>query len=93
MAFDFSTLEDVLVCPKSKARLVLEGESLVSTDPETRLRYEIRDDIPIMLIDEAVELPRDQWQAIMQRHGRDPASGLTPQEASARSLSEGTTEP
>lgn len=71
MPFDFTTLQDILVCPKSKAPLVQDGESLVSTDPDTRLRYEIRDGIPIMLIDEAHELPRDQWTEIMRRHGRN----------------------
>ena len=71
MAFDFQALRDILVCPKSKRPLVHDGNRLVSTDPDSRLSYEIRDDIPIMLIEEARELPRDEWAAIMQKHGRD----------------------
>ena len=44
---------DLLVCPKTKAPLIQSGDWLYSTDPETRLRYPVRDGIPIMLIDEA----------------------------------------
>lgn len=44
---------EILVCPKTKAPLVQSGDWLYSTDPETRLRYPIRDGIPIMLIEEA----------------------------------------
>ena len=58
-----------------KAALVMEGGRLVSTDPTTRLSYEIRDSIPIMLIDEAQELPESAWQEIMRKQGRDPRTG------------------
>lgn len=78
MGFDFTELEDLLVCPKSRSKLVLEGDALVSVDPETRLKYEIRDGIPIMLIDEATELSKEDWSAIMQKHGRDAATGEKP---------------
>lgn len=69
MSIDPSLL-DILVCPLSKAPLLLDGESLVSTDGETRRRYRIDDGIPVMLIDESEELEREQWKEIMQRHGR-----------------------
>ena len=49
-------LLDILVCPETKAPLVLEGETLVSTDPRTRRCYTIKDDIPIMLIDESIDV-------------------------------------
>ena len=75
MVFDFKALQDILVCPKSKRPLVHEGHRLVSTDPETRLAYEIRDEIPIMLIEEARELPREEWAAIMQKHGQSTQVG------------------
>ena len=42
MAIDKDLLE-ILVCPESKAPLVLDGDTLVSTDPETRRRYRIED--------------------------------------------------
>ena len=70
MTFDFNTLQELLVCSKSKSKLVWDGESLVCSDPECRLRYEIRDDIPIMLVDEATELSVEEWNAVMQKHGQ-----------------------
>ena len=63
-------LLDILCCPETKAELVLEGETLVSTDKETRRRYRIEDDIPIMLIDESEKLPVEEWKAIMKKHGK-----------------------
>lgn len=75
MAFDHQRAIDLLVCPQSHARLVYDGTSLVSTDPETRLRYAIRDDIPVMLVDEAETVPVEEWTDLMRQHGRDPATG------------------
>lgn len=52
-------LLEILVCPKCR------GELEHRTDPEElvcsacRLRYEVRDDIPIMLIEEARPLEGD----------------------------------
>ncbi len=46
-------LLDILVCPKCKTRVKLEGDRLVCQNAACGLRYPIRDDIPIMLIDEA----------------------------------------
>lgn len=63
-------LLDILVCPETKAELVLEGNFLVSTDKNTRRRYRIEDDIPIMLIDESEQLSLDEWTEIMKRHGK-----------------------
>ena len=63
-------LLDILCCPETKAELVLDGETLVSTDKKTRRRYRIEDDIPIMLIDESEQLSIDEWQAIMKKHGK-----------------------
>lgn len=49
-------LLDILVCPKCKGDLVLTepGDGLICNP--CRLKYAIRDDIPIMLIDEAIPL-------------------------------------
>lgn len=58
---------DLLVCPLSRASLVLDGDTLVSTDPATRRRYRIDDGIPILLIDESEELAPAEWEAIMER--------------------------
>ncbi len=57
MALDKELLE-ILVCPKCKGTLEhrddSDGESL--TCYACRLRYEVEDGIPIMLIDEAVAI-------------------------------------
>ncbi len=63
-------LLDILVCPETKAELVLDGNTLVSTDKDTRRRYRIEDDIPIMLIEESEQLSLDEWTAIMKKHGK-----------------------
>ena len=63
-------LLDILCCPETKADLVLEGDTLVSTDKDTRRRYRIEDDIPIMLIDESEQLSMEEWRGIMKKHGK-----------------------
>jgi len=63
-------LLDILCCPETKADLVLDGNTLVSTDKITRRRYRIEDDIPVMLIDESEQLSLEEWQAIMRKHGK-----------------------
>lgn len=61
---------DILCCPETKADLVLDGNTLVSTDKATRRRYRIEDDIPIMLIDESEQLTMEEWAEIMKKHGK-----------------------
>ncbi len=61
-------LLEILVCPETKAPLVLDGDFLVSTDPSSRRRYAIKDDIPVMLIDESETLSVGEWKTIMERH-------------------------
>ena len=63
-------LLDILCCPETKAELVLDGETLVSTDKKTRRRYRIEDDIPVMLIDESEQLSIEEWTEIMKKHGK-----------------------
>lgn len=63
-------LLEILACPESKAPLVLDGETLVSTDPRTRRRYRIENGIPVMLIDRSEVLSEEEWRTIMARHGR-----------------------
>jgi uncharacterized protein YbaR (Trm112 family) len=51
-------LLEILVCPKCKGDLVLteSGDGLICH--ACSLKYEIKDDIPIMLIDEAIPLDK-----------------------------------
>lgn len=48
-------LMDILACPKCKQAVELAEDGLSITCSSCRLRYPIRDDIPVMLIDEAEE--------------------------------------
>jgi uncharacterized protein YbaR (Trm112 family) len=61
-------LLEILVCPLSKAPLVLDGNTLVSTDKETRRRYRIEDGIPDLLIEDSEELDPATWTEIMKKH-------------------------
>lgn len=61
-------LLEILACPQSHAPVVLDGDWIVSTDAATRRRYPIKDEIPVMLIEESEEMPEDAWREVMQRH-------------------------
>ncbi len=65
-------LLDILACPLSKAPVLLDGDRFVSTDPQTRRAYRIDDGIPVMLIEEATELPPEEHQRILDAHGATP---------------------
>ncbi len=76
MVFDFEKVRGILVCPRSKCDLVVDGNALVSTSPELRLKFPIVEDIPRLLVDEAEQLTPEQWGELMLRTGRDPETGL-----------------
>lgn len=46
-------LLDILACPKCKEKVVLNEDGSGLVCDKCKLIYEIRDDIPIMLVDEA----------------------------------------
>lgn len=52
-------LLEILACPKCKGPVELNAEGNGIVCRPCRLCYEIRDDIPIMLIDEAKPLPEE----------------------------------
>jgi len=66
-------LLDILACPDCKTAVVLEGQRLVCSKSECRRAYAIRDDIPIMLIDESQVLDSGEWQKIMAAAHPAPA--------------------
>lgn len=70
------SLLELIRCPRCKSVLVRDGDWLVSIDPECRLKYEIKDQIPVMIPEEAVELTVEEWGAIMERNGRNRATGV-----------------
>ena len=59
MAIDKELL-DILACPMSKKPLELSEDGGFLICRESKLVYRIEDDIPIMLVDEAI--PLDEWE-------------------------------
>jgi hypothetical protein len=51
---------DILVCPKCRGKLDYDEEHQTLTCWACRLRYDIEDDIPIMLIDKATPVPANE---------------------------------
>ena len=49
-------LLNILACPKCKGELEYRENEQSLICPRCRLRYPVRDDIPVMLIDEATPL-------------------------------------
>ncbi len=49
-------LLEILVCPKCKGQLDYKEDESSLVCPACKLRYPVRDDIPIMLLDEATPL-------------------------------------
>ena len=61
MALDPQLLE-ILVCPEDKGALVyVESEGVLLNERLLRT-YPVRDDIPVMLIDEASQISEDEVQ-------------------------------
>ena len=67
MPFLIEKTQGALVCPRCHAKLVQDGDSLICTDPDTRLRYPVLDGIPRLLADEAEILSSEAWQEAMTR--------------------------
>jgi uncharacterized protein len=60
-------LLEILACPDDKGPLYyFEGDAFLYC-PQCRRRYEINDDIPVMLIDEARVLSEEDGAAVVSR--------------------------
>jgi uncharacterized protein YbaR (Trm112 family) len=66
MALDPQLLE-ILACPKDKGPLYYLADEDALYNPRLRLRYTIRDDIPIMLIDEAETVDDTEHARLMAK--------------------------
>jgi uncharacterized protein YbaR (Trm112 family) len=78
MSFDPKLLDKILVCTKCRSPLVRDGDALVCVTADCRLRFAILHEIPNMLVEDAMPVPVDEWAPVMQRAGRDPATGMRP---------------
>jgi uncharacterized protein YbaR (Trm112 family) len=52
----------ILVCPITKAPLIQRGEWLYSMDSANRKKYPIRDGIPVMLVEEAIDVDEEEFR-------------------------------
>jgi len=68
-------LLEILACPDDKGPLYYFPADAFLFCPACRRRYEIRDDIPVMLLDEATVLSADDAEALLSR-AKD--EGITP---------------
>ncbi|MDP9452639.1 MAG: Trm112 family protein [Actinomycetota bacterium] len=66
MVLDPQLLE-ILACPDDKGPLYYLDDEGSLYNPRLRRRYDVRDDIPIMLIDEATSVDDDEHRRIMDR--------------------------
>ena len=66
MALDQQLL-DILACPEDKGPLLYFADEEALYNPRLKRRYAIRDDIPIMLIDEAETVDDAEHQRLLAK--------------------------
>jgi uncharacterized protein YbaR (Trm112 family) len=66
MALDAQLLE-ILACPEDKGPLLYFEDEEILYNPRLKRRYAIRDDIPIMLIDEAETIDDAAHEQLMAK--------------------------
>jgi uncharacterized protein YbaR (Trm112 family) len=59
------TLLDILVCPADRGPLLLVDQQLYN--PRLQCAYRIEDGIPVLLVDEAVQVGDDEHARLMAR--------------------------
>jgi uncharacterized protein YbaR (Trm112 family) len=74
MALDPKLLE-ILACPEDKGPLLYFEDESALYNPRLKRRYSVRDDIPIMLIDEAETVDAAEHERLMAKADAD---GITP---------------
>ena len=74
MALDPRLLE-ILACPEDKGPLLYLEDEAALYNPRLRRRYDVRDDIPVMLVDEATGVDDAEHDRIMAKVA---AEGITP---------------
>jgi uncharacterized protein YbaR (Trm112 family) len=70
MALDAQLLE-ILACPDDKGPLLYFEDEDALYNPRLKRRYAIRDDIPIMLIDEAETVDDQEHDRLMKKAESD----------------------
>ena len=74
MALDPQLLE-ILACPEDKGPLLYFADEQSLYNPRLKRRYDVRDDIPIMLIDEATSVDDAEHERLV---AKADAEGIRP---------------
>jgi uncharacterized protein YbaR (Trm112 family) len=74
MALDPKLLE-ILACPEDKGPLLYFADESSLYNPRLHRRYDVRDDIPIMLIDEATDVDDAEHGRLLAKAAAD---GIAP---------------
>ena len=74
MALDPRLLE-ILACPEDKGPLYYLADEDALYNPRLKRRYDVRDDIPVMLIDEATTVDDAEHDRVM---AKVEAEGIAP---------------
>jgi uncharacterized protein YbaR (Trm112 family) len=74
MALDPQLLE-ILACPEDKGPLLYFADESILYNPRLKRRYEVRDDIPIMLVDEATTVDDAEHDRLV---AKAEAEGINP---------------
>ena len=70
MALDPKLLE-ILACPDDKGSLLYFESEQALYNPRLKRRYDIRDDIPVMLVDEATTVDNTEHERLMAKAEAD----------------------
>ena len=74
MALDAQLLQ-ILACPEDKGPLLYFADEDALYNPRLKRRYDIRDDIPVMLIDEATTVDDAEHARLL---AKAEAEGISP---------------
>jgi len=68
-------LLEILACPEDKGPLLYFEDENSLYNPRLKRRYAVKDDIPVMLIDEAESVDDDEHERLVRKA---EAEGITP---------------
>ena len=60
-------LLEILACPKDKGNLIYFEDEELLYNPRLQMRYEVRQGIPVMLIDEAIIVTQIEHERLMAK--------------------------
>ncbi|MEZ6046043.1 MAG: hypothetical protein R3C11_10780 [Planctomycetaceae bacterium] len=78
MSFDLEPLQNILACPKCRSKLIQDDTRVVCRNADCRLAFEVLDDIPVMLIDEAQQLVQEEWETVLHKLDKPAESNGQP---------------